>query len=145
VVYDKATLTGTACPTLDASTNAPANSSYDHCRAELWLVPAAGGTAIRLNNANGPVDAVANSWPTYGVSAGRYQWIAFSSRRDYGVLHTGTPPEPQIWIAALDGGKLLQGQDGSYAALWLPYQELTSGNHIARWGVKLRQSSGGGN
>jgi hypothetical protein len=33
----------------------------------------------------------------------------------------------------------MQGEDGSFAALWLPFQEMGSGNHIARWGVPPRE------
>ena len=34
--------------------------------------------------------------------------------------------------------KLQQGLDGSYAALWLPGQDITSGCHIARWSAPPR-------
>ncbi|MBM4397382.1 MAG: hypothetical protein FJ087_17060, partial [Deltaproteobacteria bacterium] len=136
--------TGGSCPAIGGSGGAPpSGGTYDNCKAEVFMVPAGGGMPVRLGNANGPGSpGVANSWPTFGQTAGRYYWLAFASRREYGVLHTGGsggPPSPQIWIAAVDPGRLFMGMDGSFAALWLPGQEMESGNHIARWGVNPRQ------
>ena len=102
------------------------------------MIPAIGGTAIRLNNANQSTDPLTNSWPTFGNVLGQYYWMAFSSRRNYGFLHTGAPPSPQVYIAAVDPEKLLQGLDGSFAALWLPGQDISSGCHIARWSAPPR-------
>lgn len=143
VIFNRASDIGTSCPQAGASSGA-ANSggTYDNCLAEVFMVSAAGGSPLRLNNANGTDSpGVTNSWPTFGVTLGKYYWIAFSSRRDYGFLHKGTatePAAPQIWVAGVDPSRLLQGMDGSFAALRLPYQEIGSGNHIARWGVPPR-------
>ena len=41
--------------------------------------------------------------------------------------------QPQIWMAAIDLDALAAGQDGSYPAFWLPFQDVTAHNHIAQW------------
>jgi hypothetical protein len=133
VVYNRAEDDGTGCPASAAGGPTSGGGTYDNCKAEVWAVPAKGGTAVRLDLANGPASpGLTNSWPTLGlVVSGKYYWLAFSSKRDYGVLHpAGTP---QVWLSALDRNALIEGKDPSSAALWLPGQDLNSGNHIARW------------
>ena len=147
IAYNKAVeQLGPACAVIAGSGTTPGSGgTYDNCKAEVFIVPASGGPSVRLDKANGlDSPGVGNSWPTFGVTAGKYYWIAFASRRDYGIVHTGTsgnPAAPQIWIAAVEGGRLMQGVDGSFAALWLPFQEMESGNHIARWGLPPRSAA----
>ena len=141
VVYNRADPAGPTCPTSGGGggpSSGGGATTYDNCNAEVWMIPAIGGTAIRLNNANQSTDPLTNSWPTFGNVLGQYYWMAFSSRRNYGFLHTGAPPSPQVYIAAVDPEKLLQGLDGSFAALWLPGQDISSGCHIARWSAPPR-------
>ncbi len=145
VAYNRATQPATLCPQNAGGTTNPNggpgnadSGTYDNCQADLWMVQASGGTPIRLDNANGQASAgLTNSWPTFAtvgmLGPGGYYWMAFSSRRDYGFLHTGAPASPQIWIAAIDPVALAQGKDGSFAALWLPGQDISAGCHIARW------------
>ena len=90
----------------------------------------------------------------------RLLWVTFSSTRDYGlrVANEGAqyfncyPPvspedpsgdhkkpvatnctQPQIWMAAIDLDALQAGNDPSYPAFWLPFQDYTAHNHIAQW------------
>jgi hypothetical protein len=109
--------------------------------AQLWLVPAAGGTPIELVNANRVVSNQKgdgqneNSQPTW-APPGDYQWIAFNSQREYGVvLPKGTQ---QIWVAAVDPAKAAQGQDPSYPAFRLQFQGLNEDNHRAFWTLDVR-------
>jgi hypothetical protein len=37
---------------------------------------------------------------------------------------------------ALDADKVLAGQDGSYPGFFLPFQDMTSSNHMASWTQK---------
>ncbi len=106
--------------------------TYDNCHSELWAVPAAGGKAVRLDAANAGTDQT-NSWPTFGNVVGQHHWLGFSSRRNYGFLHTGSPAAPQIWISAMDPAATQTGADGSFPALWLPGQDIDAGCHLARW------------
>ena len=39
----------------------------------------------------------------------------------------------QIWMVGFDPVKAAAGEDGSFTAFWLPFQEIDSGNHIAQW------------
>ncbi len=92
-----------------------------------------GGQAIRLDTANAGPAGLTNSWPTLGNVAGSHEWKAFSSRRDYGLVHTGKPATPQIWVAADDPLQLANGKNGSFPALWLPGLDVGTGCHLARW------------
>ena len=38
---------------------------------------------------------------------------------------------------AVDPAKILAGQDGSYTAFFLPFQDPTTSNHIAQWTQKI--------
>ncbi len=135
IVYNRAAATGNPCPASGGSggPSSGGEGTYDNCHAELWMIAATGGNPIRLDLANESLEPLTNSWPTLGIVPGQYHWMAFSSRRNYGFLHTGSPPSPQIYIAAIEPLKIASGQDPSYAALWLPGQDVTAGCHIARW------------
>lgn len=135
IVYNRADNAAGACASTGGS-GGPSSSgdgTYDNCHAELWMIAATGGNPIRLDLANESLLPLTNSWPTLGIVPGPYYWMAFSSRRNYGFLHTGAPASPQIYVAAIDPLKLASGQEPSYAALWLPGQDLGAGCHIARW------------
>ncbi|MSP92473.1 MAG: hypothetical protein EXR79_11850 [Myxococcales bacterium] len=138
IAYNRGVQNTQACPqnANQGQNGGPGNAdsgTYDNCDAELWATSLNGAAPIRLDKANGPFKTMTNSWPTFGIVKGQYHWLAFSSRREYGFVHGGNPPAPQIWIAAVDGKQLAQGKDGSFAALWLPGQDLKAGCHIARW------------
>jgi len=107
--------------------------SYDAADARVWVVPAAGGTPVALGNAS-PAPG-GDSWPKWGPFVHQYQdgevmWLTFSSRRAYGLRAAGTA---QIWMVGVAPGRLADGQDPSFAAFWLPFQDPASGNHIAQW------------
>jgi WD40 repeat protein len=121
---------------------------YDDGTAKLWVVAAAAGaTAKVLANANGPGD-VDNSWPRFSPDSGTFRgdliyWIAFSSRRAYGMqVNSGVAVQntkPQLWVAAVRTGENIVG-DPSWGAVWLPAQNINqsvpSGNHVPQW-VKI--------
>jgi Tol biopolymer transport system component len=117
---------------------------YAHPQAELFIVAASGGQVQRLDNANGPIKGVSNTWAKWGPSMDGDEvfWLAFSSTRDYGnVLINSTRPDikgvkkPQIWISAIkrDGTA-----DPSYPAFWLPGQKTDSGNHLPFWAKSIQ-------
>jgi hypothetical protein len=138
VAYNRAKQNAQACPqnTNQGQNGGPGNAdsgTYDNCEAELWITKPGGPAPIQLTAANGPPPTQTNSWPTFGITKGQHYWLAFSSRRDYGFVHTGNPAAPQIWVSAVDPSELAKGKDGSYPALWLPGQDLKAGCHIARW------------
>jgi hypothetical protein len=109
--------------------------------AQLWLVPSAGGTPIELVKANRVVSnqmgdgQTENSQPTW-APPGDFQWIAFNSQREYGLVSPkGTQ---QIWVAAVDPAKAAQGMDPSYPAFRLQFQGLEEDNHRAFWTLDVR-------
>jgi hypothetical protein len=74
----------------------------------------------------------------------RLEWITFSSTRKYGLrdpppggteLNTGT----LIWMAAVDPDRVAMGEDPSFPAFALPFQDLTTSNHIAQWTTAVIQ------
>lgn len=113
--------------------------SYDAADAELWVVHKNGGTPIRLANASPPPGG--DSWPKWAPYVSDYQggkvmWLTFSSRRDYGLrLKNSQMSEgrAQVWMVGFDPAKAAAGEDPSFAAFWLPFQDINSSNHIAQW------------
>ncbi|MEB2313930.1 MAG: hypothetical protein OZ921_09970 [Sorangiineae bacterium] len=102
---------------------------------ELWMVNAkTGGNPIRLDRATLPGST---SWPKFAPALASYWggsvvWITFSSERAYGLRK----PENggvQLWMTAIDLDKAQAGQDPSFPAFWLPFQDMKTGNHIAQW------------
>lgn len=109
--------------------------SYDNPSATLWLVPAAGGTPVTLAAANeAPMHT--NSWPRWSPKAdGEYLWLSFSSTRAYGNVLTGADAHHQIWITAIK--KPGPSGDPSAPAVWFPFQDTTTKNHIGVWSLKV--------
>jgi hypothetical protein len=116
---------------------------YDDSSAKLWTVSPDGGASheLLLANGNGAYD---NSWPRFSPDKGTFRgqdlyWVAFSSRRPYGMqVNTGTlaTTKPQLWIAGVRRGEIIVG-DPSSAPVWLPaqnpVQSAPNGNHVPQW------------
>jgi hypothetical protein len=111
--------------------------------SQLYIVPAAGGTAHRLDSLSG-LDSSGNDYlptpkddynldfyPTVNpISAGGYFWAYFTSRRSYGNLYAKGANDvgsKSIWVSAIDVNAA-PGTDPSHPAFYLPGQELGSGN-----------------
>ncbi|MCB9561499.1 MAG: hypothetical protein H6708_13920 [Kofleriaceae bacterium] len=117
--------------------------------ARLWAVDAiAGGAPVELARANAPgvadgaTTALTNSFPKWNpfvfqrdAAGGRLAWITFSSTRNYGLR---APPGggTLLWMAAvdLDTGATA---DPSYPAFALPFQDISTSNHIAQWTTEV--------
>jgi hypothetical protein len=117
--------------------NRSTESSYDARSAELWVVKADGSLPpIKLDAAN--VGAgLTNSWarwaPFVQSQGGEpLYWLTFSSKRDFGVRLVGTR-RPQLWMAPFFPDRAAAGMDPTRPAFRLPFQELSSNNHIAQW------------
>ena len=116
--------------------NQVTSSSYDQTDARVMFVSAAGGAAID----SASVNAIAgNSWPKWApfshhFNGGTIFWLTFSTRRPYG-LRGGTAA--QLWMVAVDPIKLANKQDGAYPAFRLPFQDFSTGNHIAQWAQRV--------
>jgi hypothetical protein len=116
---------------------------YDDISATLWLTTPDGTPPAKLVLANAG-ETNSNSWPRWSPDNGifrnqRLYWLAFSSRRPYGLqINSGgvTGAKPQLWFAAVQVGAEF-AKDPSAAAVWLPGQNLTqaspTGNHVPQW------------
>jgi hypothetical protein len=126
--------------------NRSAMNSYDAPDAKVMVAPTAGGTAVDLTAAN---VVAGNSWPKFAPIAQTFQgkpvfWLTFSSRRDYGLRlqqagKTADMQIAQIWMVAVSPERATAG-DGGYPAFWLPFQDITTGNHIAQWTEKVERA-----
>jgi hypothetical protein len=112
---------------------ADGSSSYANTQAEVFVIPAAGGTPVRLA-ANDPASCtgltspgIENSWPRWApdatpVGSKTYYWLTFSSTRIGGI--------PQLFVTPVvqDNGVLT-----TYPALYLWNQPATDHNHTPAW------------
>jgi hypothetical protein len=135
----------------------------DHCNAyeddgARFMILGVDGNRqpIALSRANtggvedGTNRALINSFPKWspfvfqrtGEVGSRLEWFTFSSGRRYGLR----PPPPGggenpvgtfLWMAALDPTRVGGGVDPSYPAFVLPFQDLTTSNHIAQWTTRI--------
>jgi hypothetical protein len=121
----------------------------------IYGVPAAGGSPVRFTNAMregtmdegrtelnntfarfAPFEFVLSS-DEFGTSS--VVWISFASTRAYGIRTAlGGNVESggrglYLWMAAVSPEAVMRGEDPSYAAFALPFQDLTTSNHIAVW------------
>lgn len=123
------------------------NGGHGDNSAQLMVIDAAGGQPVELIQANRVTSnqltdgQYQNSQPTW-APPGDYDWIAFNTKREYGVvLDEGTQ---QIWVAAIDTEKAAQGMDPSYPAFRVPFQGLDENNHRAFWTLDISDGTGGG-
>ena len=71
-------------------------------------------------------------------------WFTASSQRRAGVRRyypnasvVGDPStQTLLWMFALDADNVLAGKDGSYPGFFLPFQDMTTSNHMATWTQK---------
>ncbi len=112
-------------------------SSSSNVDAQVWVVKADGSKPpIRLALAN-QGGGLTNSWArwapfvqTTGATNERVFYLTFSTTRPFGVRTTsGT----QIWMSPFFPDRASAGQDPSGPAFRMPFQLLTTSNHIAQW------------
>ncbi len=111
------------------------DNSYSNQQAEIFVVPASGGTALRFA-ANDPAacqtslrsPGVTNDWTkwspeaTTGANGTTYYWVTFSSTRS---------GRPQLYVSPMTvtGGVV----SVDYPALYLWNQPATENNHTPSW------------
>ncbi len=118
--------------------------------ARLWAIATEGGARVELARANAPGVAdgarteLANTYPKWApfvdprtrAGGDRVMWMTFSSRRSYG-LRAPSGSNQQLWMVAVDPDAIMRGQDGSFAAFALPFQDLGTSNHVAQWAAQI--------
>jgi hypothetical protein len=151
VVYDESTCTA-GTPALGAVPDKSCNGDTDATATMFLISLKNGGTPTVLMNANKPgiadgtTTALTNSFPRWSPFISQLNeqqqlvWITFSSSRQYGLR---PPPPPGtsssgeaktgtlIWMVGINPA--LGGGDPSYTAFCLPFQDVTTSNHIAQW------------
>jgi hypothetical protein len=107
--------------------------------AQLWVVAATGGTPMHLARAGGPADSWPKWDPTSYLDRGRtIFWLAWSSRRGFGLRYADGD-RTQLWMAAFDPALASAGMDPVLPAFRLPFQDITTGNHIAQWVTSIER------
>jgi WD40-like Beta Propeller Repeat len=115
---------------------------YDQPAAEVYVIPASGGTGTRLDANDPPAcsgvtsPGVTNSWPKWGPTAlqgngSTYYWLVFSSTRSAGgVYGSGMAGNPQLYITSIveTGGKI-----ATHGSLYLWNQPGDQNNHTPAW------------
>jgi hypothetical protein len=149
VVYDESTCTN-GTPTAGAAPDVSCDADTD-ATATMFLTTFAGATPVPLTNANSPgvadgtTTALTNSFPKFSPFIEKLSelqqivWLTFSSTRQYGLR--SPPPSTTdsnetkvgtlIWMVGINPG--VGGSDPSYTAFCLPFQDITTSNHIAQW------------
>jgi hypothetical protein len=121
------------------STGGGGPATYNNPSAELFVVPSAGGNAVRLAANDPPAclgaksPGVTNSWGKWSPQAlsncgSTYYFLVFSSTRD-----PGAAGGQQLYVAPIvvDG----KGTVTTYSALYLWNQPETEHNHTPAWDV----------
>jgi hypothetical protein len=149
VIYDHSTCTS-GTPALGAAPDTSCDADTD-ATATVYLTHLSGGTTpIPLTNANAPGvgdagnTSLTNSFPKWAPfienldEMHQILWFTFSSTRQYGLR---SPPAPAdtgettkgtlIWMVGMVLGP--SGSDPSFTAFCLPFQDITTSNHIAQW------------
>ncbi len=158
VVYDESTCSGT--PTAGAAPDLSCDADTDATATMFLTKINGGGTPIALDNANrggvadGATTALTNSFPKWSPFIEKLNeqqqlvWLTFSSTRQYGLR--APPPSSAdsnetklgtlVWMVAINPG--VGGTDPSYSAFCLPFQDITTSNHIAQWAMYFIKSPG---
>jgi len=140
VAYNRSSCSGATTP---GSYGTDPCDGYDDPSATLWLTSPTGGKPSELVSANGP-DSSDDSWPRWSPNVGTFRgqalyWLAFSSRRPYGLqVNQGglAASKPQLWLTAVtEGAEFVT--DPSHPSFWLPNQNFSqaspTGNHVPQW------------
>lgn len=148
--------------TFSESTCPGGNNSSDQCdgdadqSARTWAVkPQPGAQPVLLARASAPgvmdgmqkdlSDTFARSSPFQRKQgSGRLFWLTISSRRKGGLRDPGDPASGKqwLWMFAVDPDKIAAGQDGSFPAFLLPFQDLNTSNHIGQWAERVVRPPG---
>jgi len=157
VVYDESTCTS-GTPALGQVPDKSCNGDVDPT-ATMFITALAGTPPIPLTRANspgladGPTTALTNSFPRFAPFVQNLDemhqliWLTFSSTRQYGLRSPPPSTAPDeavagtlIWMVGISPS--VDGSDPSYAAFCLPFQDVTTSNHLAQWAKYFIQGPG---
>lgn len=118
---------------------------YYNPSSEVFVIPSAGGSAVRLAANDPPAcsglvsPGITNSWPKWSPEAQtatngkKYYWLIFSSSRDgYTIQKLPQKKASQLYVAGVvqDGATLT-----TYTGVYLWNQPTTESNHTPAWDV----------
>lgn len=148
LVYDESTCTN-GTPTAGQPADKSCDADTD-ATATIMITSLQGAAPIPLTSANSPgvadgtTTALTDSFPKWAPfveqldEQSKLLWLTFSSTRQYGLR---TPPAPAdtdettkgtlIWMVGIRPS--IGGGDPSFTAFCLPFQDITTSNHIAQW------------
>jgi len=148
LVYDESTCTS-GTPAAGQAPDKSCDGDTD-ATATVFLTSLSGLSPRPLTAANSPGiadngnTALTNSFPKWAPfvqnldEMNKLIWLTFSSTRQYGLR---SPPAPAshdetdigtlIWMVGINPG--VGNNDPSYTAFCLPFQDVTTSNHIAQW------------
>ncbi len=157
LVYDESTCTN-GTPTMGQTPDKSCDADTD-ATATIMYTSLQGATPIPLAHANGPgvadgsATALTNSFPKWAPFVERLDemnsvyWLTFSSTRQYGLRSPPAPADTDettkgtlIWMVGISPG--IGGGDPSFTAFCLPFQDITTSNHIAQWTKVFIQGPG---
>jgi hypothetical protein len=128
-----------ATPVLLARANAPGVAD------KLILADGRSSLVVQRISNGMLMDTFPRSAPFQATQNGhKLFWFTVASQRRAGLrLYKANPSvvgdEPTqllLWMFAIDGDQVLAGKDGSYPGFFLPFQDLTTSNHMAAWTQK---------
>ena len=127
VIYNRST---------ESDVDVAAGDSYSDNDATLHVIGMDGENNLPLERVNLMGD-LRTSWAkwcpfVYEYKGETVMWFTFSSMRKYGDLLTDGQ-NPQLWMAAFSPALAEGGEDPSWPAFYLPFQDITTNNHIAQW------------
>ncbi len=150
VVYDESTCTkGT--PAMGQAPDVSCDADTDPTATMYTISFDSGAAPVAMDRANAPgvadgtTTALTNSFPRWAPFVQKLDeghnlvWLTFSSTRQYGLRSptrsTADPTETTsgtlIWMVGVNPS--VGGADPSYPAFCLPFQDVTTSNHIAQW------------
>jgi hypothetical protein len=117
--------------------------AYNNPNATVWVISADGsGPALELA-ALDQAPGLTNSWArwapfqqTLGANSEPMYWVTVSSKRNFGVRLVNIG-RPQIWMTPFFPNQAAMSLDPSSVAFRLPFQDISSNNHIAQWTEKV--------
>lgn len=113
-----------------------AGDSYSDNDATLQVIGMDGENNMPMDNVN-LTGELRTSWAKWCPFVYEYKgkpvmWFTFSSMRRYGDILTDGE-NPQLWMSAFSPEQAQQGEDPSWPAFYLPFQDITTNNHIGQW------------
>lgn len=108
--------------------------------AQLWVISLDGTRVMQLERAGG----LGDSWPKWDPTIYRNGgqtifWLSWASRRGYGLRYASGSGHTQIWMAAFSPTEARANHDPAMPAFRLPFQDISSGNHIAQWVTSIER------